>query len=120
MPGSADIHCLLHLAELHADPKLLMDCAVVRWLSLGIHVITPNKRLGSGPLADYLAVKEAQHRYGASFMAEVTPDALKTIPCQKYLLQLCICPGVGSSNVNCMLHRRLWALDSLCCPHCNP
>ena len=44
---------------------------VHRWLSLGIHVITPNKRLGSGPLADYLAVKEAQRHYHAHFMAEV-------------------------------------------------
>lgn len=61
--------------------KLLMGTAVVRWLSLGIHVITPNKRLGSGPLADYLAVKEAQRRYGATFMAEVTPDATKKRPC---------------------------------------
>ena len=56
--------------------KLLTESAVVRWLSLGIHVITPNKRLGSGPLADYLAVKEAQRHYGTNFMAEVTPDAI--------------------------------------------
>ncbi len=42
-----------------------------RWLSLGIHVITPNKRMGSGPLQDYLAVKEAQRRYGVHFLAEV-------------------------------------------------
>ena len=45
--------------------------ACCRWLSLGIHVVTPNKRLGSGPLADYLQVKEAQRRYGAHFLAEV-------------------------------------------------
>lgn len=56
--------------------KLLMESAVIRWLSLGIHVITPNKRLGSGPLVDYLAVKEAQRHYGTNFMAEVTPDAI--------------------------------------------
>ena len=42
-----------------------------RWLSLGIHVITPNKRMGSGPLQDYLAVKDAQRRYGVHFLAEV-------------------------------------------------
>jgi hypothetical protein len=46
-----------------------------RWLSLGIHVIAANKRLGSGPLGDYLAVREAQRRYRARFLAEVhAPD----------------------------------------------
>ena len=38
---------------------------------MGIHVVTPNKRMGSGPLPDYLQVKEAQRRYGAHFLAEV-------------------------------------------------
>ena len=26
-----------------------------RWLAAGVHVVTPNKRLGSGPVSDYLA-----------------------------------------------------------------
>lgn len=26
-----------------------------RWLAAGLHVVTPNKRLGSGPISDYRA-----------------------------------------------------------------
>lgn len=48
-----------------------------RWLSLGIHVIAANKRLGSGPLGDYLAVREAQRRYRARFLAEVMRAAIR-------------------------------------------
>ena len=46
----------------------MMPC---RWLSLGIHVIAANKRLGAGPLADYQAVQEAQRKYCTHFLAEV-------------------------------------------------
>ena len=46
----------------------MMPC---RWLSLGIHVIAANKRLGAGPLADYQAVQEAQRKYRTHFLAEV-------------------------------------------------
>ena len=45
-------------------------------------MITPNKRMGSGPLQDYLAVKEAQRRYGVHFLAEVR----SSFPLKKRLL----------------------------------
>ncbi|CAL8471344.1 g10886 [Coccomyxa elongata] len=72
-----------HFATSPVADRVIIDCTASaevpchykKWLTLGIHVITPNKRLGSGPLADYLAVKEAQHRYGASFMSEATVGA---------------------------------------------
>lgn len=37
----------------------------------GIHVVTPNKKLNSGPLADYLAVKQLQRSGRAHYMYEV-------------------------------------------------
>ena len=41
----------------------------------GIHVVTPNKKLGSGPLAEYLAVKQLQRAGKAHLMYEVRPPA---------------------------------------------
>ncbi|EIE19690.1 homoserine dehydrogenase [Coccomyxa subellipsoidea C-169] len=72
-----------HFATSPVADRVIIDCTAsaavpchyTKWLSLGIHVITPNKRLGSGPLADYLAVKEAQRHYHAHFMAEGTVGA---------------------------------------------
>lgn len=37
----------------------------------GIHVVTPNKKLNSGPLAEYLAVKQLQRQGKAHYMYEV-------------------------------------------------
>jgi len=38
-------------------------------------VVTPNKRLGAGPLADYMAVKQACRQSGGQFYYEVgSPD----------------------------------------------
>ena len=65
--GKLHFHCNLETIQ------AANDC---RWLSLGIHVITPNKRMGSGPLQDYLAVKEGQRRYGVHFLAEVCSFSL--------------------------------------------
>ena len=31
-----------------------------KWMEQGIHVVTPNKRLNSGPLHEYLKVKQLQ------------------------------------------------------------
>jgi hypothetical protein len=36
--------------------------------SQGIHVVTPNKKLNSGPLAEYLAVKQLQRAGKAHYM----------------------------------------------------
>jgi hypothetical protein len=38
----------------------------------GIHIVTPNKKLGSGPLSDYLAVKQLQRAGKAHLMYEVS------------------------------------------------
>ncbi|CAK0785856.1 hypothetical protein CVIRNUC_009068 [Coccomyxa viridis] len=73
-----------HFASIqHPADKIIIDCTAsaavpcfyTKWLSLGIHVVTPNKRMGSGPLQEYLQVKEAQRRYGAHFLAEASVGA---------------------------------------------
>jgi hypothetical protein len=39
-----------------------------RWMEQGIHVVTPNKKLNSGPLSEYLAVKQLQRAGRAHYM----------------------------------------------------
>lgn len=43
-----------------------------RWLEQGIHVVTPNKRLNSGPFSEYAAVKQLQRSHRAHYMYEGT------------------------------------------------
>jgi aspartokinase/homoserine dehydrogenase 1 len=45
------------------------------WLARGIHVITPNKRAHSGPLADYRALRELSRNSSAHFLYEATVGA---------------------------------------------
>ena len=42
----------------------------------GIHIVTPNKKLGSGPLSEYLAVKQLQRAGKAHLMYEVSRQAV--------------------------------------------
>ena len=59
---------------------LLIDCSASeevtalypRWLADGIHVVTPNKLAGSGPLAHLLAIHAACAHSGARFRYEAT------------------------------------------------
>jgi len=41
-----------------------------RWLGQGIHVVTPNKRLGSGPACEYQAAMQAARSGGGMFFSE--------------------------------------------------
>lgn len=41
------------------------------WLKQGIHVITPNKRLGSGPLDQYKAVRKVEKSSSSHWLYEV-------------------------------------------------
>lgn len=45
------------------------------WLARGVHVVTPNKRAGSGPLERYQAVKAAGRRRGTHYLYETTVGA---------------------------------------------
>lgn len=61
------------------DDAVLIDCSASdevaehypRWLTAGIHVGTPNKRAGSGPLSRWQAIRAACAN-GAHFRAEAT------------------------------------------------
>lgn len=61
------------------DHAVLIDCSASdevadhypRWLTAGIHVVTPNKRAGSGPLSRWQAIRAAC-AHGAHFRAEAT------------------------------------------------
>ena len=65
--------------------KVVIDCTAnaqvpsyyATWLSSGIHVITPNKKLCSGPLNDWTKVMEAAKENGTHFMYEVRPAAVQ-------------------------------------------
>jgi aspartokinase/homoserine dehydrogenase 1 len=45
------------------------------WLSAGVHVVTPNKKASSGPLAVYDAVHAARRRHNTRFLYETTVGA---------------------------------------------
>ena len=72
-----------HLLDAHLPHAVVIDCsasdAVAQrypgWLAAGIHVITPNKQAGAGPLERYEAIREAQAKSGARFRYEATVGA---------------------------------------------
>jgi len=72
-----------HLVAAHLPHTVIVDCsgsdAVTQkypeWLAAGIHVITPNKHAGAGPLERYRAIKAAAARGGARFRYEATVGA---------------------------------------------
>ena len=59
--------------------KVIIDCTAdakvpsfySTWLSSGIHVVTPNKKLCSGPLHEWTKVRDAAKEHGTHFMYEV-------------------------------------------------
>lgn len=63
--------------------KVIVDCTAddapaelySTWLAAGIHVVTPNKKLGSGPLARHRNTFEAGRSGGARFLYEATVGA---------------------------------------------
>ncbi|GAB1407913.1 bifunctional aspartate kinase/homoserine dehydrogenase I [Thermomonas brevis] len=83
-PGAAGLDGLAdHLLGTHLPHAVIIDCsgsdAVAErypgWLGAGIHVITPNKQAGAGPLPRYRAIREAKARSGARFRYEATVGA---------------------------------------------
>ncbi len=74
-----------------ATAGVLVDCTATdavpslyeSWMRQGLHVITPNKRLGAGPLARYKAVQELRRSQLVHFFAEVrSPGMLSTTRCR--------------------------------------
>ncbi len=72
-----------HLLDSHLPHVVIVDCSASpevadrypQWLAAGIHVVTPNKQAGAGPLARYDAIREAAAASGARFRYEATVGA---------------------------------------------
>jgi aspartokinase/homoserine dehydrogenase 1 len=85
-------------AHIHADHlphAVIVDCSASgdvaarypRWLSGGIHVVTPNKRASSGDLALFDAIAAARRQSGAHYLYEATVGA--GLPVVQTLRELC-------------------------------
>ena len=74
---------LSHVKVDHLPHAVIIDCSASQevanhyhdWLAAGVHVITPNKRAGSGPLAYYRSLEQARRASGAHFLYEGTVGA---------------------------------------------
>ena len=72
-----------HLTESHLPHQVIVDCSAspavadryAQWLAAGIHVVTPNKQAGAGPLQRFEAIREAAAASGARFRYEATVGA---------------------------------------------
>lgn len=80
-PGPADLDAIApHLHATHLPHKVILDCSASdavasrysQWLATGIHVITPNKQAGAGPLERYRGIRAACSHGGARFRYEAT------------------------------------------------
>ncbi len=72
-----------HLHVDHLPHTVIIDCTAdesvaknyAKWLEAGIHVVTPNKKANSGPLAYYDSLKDARKQGGSSYFYEATVGA---------------------------------------------
>ena len=72
-----------HLLAAHLPHAVVIDCSgsaevaerYEGWLAAGIHVVTPNKQAGAGPLARYQRIRAAAAGSGARFRYEATVGA---------------------------------------------
>ncbi|KQY50570.1 aspartate kinase [Lysobacter sp. Root494] len=71
-----------HVRAEHLPHAMIVDCSgsdavaahYPEWLAAGIHVVTPNKQAGSGPIERYRAIREAT-KHGGHFRYEATVGA---------------------------------------------
>ncbi|MEO7386860.1 MAG: ACT domain-containing protein, partial [Gammaproteobacteria bacterium] len=72
-----------HVHAEHLPHAVVVDCSAsedvaaryVEWLGVGVHVVTPNKKAPSGPLADYDQLHEVRRRHNTRFLYETTVGA---------------------------------------------
>ncbi|WP_028917335.1 bifunctional aspartate kinase/homoserine dehydrogenase I [Pseudoxanthomonas sp. J35] len=72
-----------HLLDSHLPHVVIVDCSgsaevadrYAQWLAAGIHVVTPNKQAGAGPLPRYRQIRAAAAASGARFRYEATVGA---------------------------------------------
>ncbi len=84
-PEAVDLDAFTaHLQAAHPPHAVIIDCSgsaevagsrYADWLAAGIHVVTPNKQAGSGPLHRYHAIRAAADASGARFRYEATVGA---------------------------------------------
>lgn len=83
-PQACDLHAFAgHLLSAHLPHAVIIDCSgsaevaehYAAWLAAGIHVVTPNKQAGSGPLPRYRQIRAAAAASGARFRYEATVGA---------------------------------------------
>ena len=71
-----------HVRAEHLPHAMIVDCSgsdavaahYAEWLAAGIHVVTPNKQAGAGPLERYRAIRAAT-KHGGHFRYEATVGA---------------------------------------------
>ncbi|GAB3096829.1 bifunctional aspartate kinase/homoserine dehydrogenase I [Lysobacter terrae] len=71
-----------HVRAEHLPHAMIVDCSgsddvaahYAEWLAAGIHVVTPNKQAGAGPIERYRAIRDAT-RHGGHFRYEATVGA---------------------------------------------
>ncbi|MFC5576698.1 bifunctional aspartate kinase/homoserine dehydrogenase I [Lysobacter niabensis] len=71
-----------HVRAEHLPHAMIVDCSgsdavaahYAEWLAAGIHVVTPNKQAGAGPLERYRAIRAAT-RHGGHFRYEASVGA---------------------------------------------
>jgi len=72
-----------HVNASHLPHAVILDCSASdevaeqysRWLAGGIHIVTPNKRANSGPLARFDALHAARREAGSHYLYEATVGA---------------------------------------------
>ena len=72
-----------HINAEHLPHAVMIDCTAEQsvadryagWLERGIHVITPNKKAGSGPIAEYEVLKSLGKHGSSHFFYETTVGA---------------------------------------------
>ena len=72
-----------HVQAEHLPHAVIIDCSASdevaghyeAWLKRGIHVVTPNKRAGAGPLARYRAIRALGRTLSRHFLYEATVGA---------------------------------------------
>lgn len=86
MPGGkpADLDAFAdHVRAEHLPHAVIVDCTAsddiadhyAAWLRRGIHVVTPNKKAGAGPLDRYRAIRELGRDLSRHFLYEATVGA---------------------------------------------
>lgn len=71
------------ITELDTD-AVVFDCTASdvpgnfypQWMDQGVHIITPNKKLHSGPLAEYQSVRDLQAQGKAHYFYEVSVTSI--------------------------------------------